>query len=100
MPENDGKLTDSERLAANKWMQDKKALTPCSSCGVTDWQGARYIVNVPSAPPVAQAKVRAYPALLLTCKNCGMFRLYSAVAIGIVKPQEESTEVSEAPHGK
>ena len=46
---------------------------------VIPWDG-KYIFN------------NSYPAIMLGCKGCGYMALFSAVVLGLVNPDEESSD--------
>jgi len=68
-----------------------KVIKPCEGCGHHQWD----IVELVAAPVINIAPAVVYrdgspassiPMLLLACANCGLFRHYSAVRLGLIQP--------------
>jgi hypothetical protein len=65
-------------------------LTPCPACGTRDWRIDQEIYEMRpfsgETNPFYQQTGGTYPLVLLGCSNCGHIRLFSAIKLGLVKP--------------
>jgi hypothetical protein len=65
-------------------------LTPWPGCGVRDWQLDQDIYGMHPyagmANPFVARTGGVYPIIVLNCANCGNLRFFSAIMLGLVKP--------------
>lgn len=63
-----------------------KRLAPCPACGTNSWLLDQEIYQLPSFSPASPANAPVYPVAMLVCSSCGHLRLFSAISLGLVKP--------------
>ncbi len=65
-------------------------LSPCPACGTNDWKLDQEIYEMPlypgSATAFATPRQGRYPIVMVNCSNCGFLRTFSAIMLGLVKP--------------
>ncbi len=71
------KLTNEEIAQAKQWLASKGALRPCPACGEVKWQIGLELVELKTATQFC------FKAVLLSCNNCGYFRLHNIDKAGI-----------------
>lgn len=88
MPDTDGKLTVEEKGRIAKFLEDKKAIRPCDSCGETAWTIGDHLLSANIQVPGVGLSIGGptYPQVLLVCRNCFNTRSYMAVPMGISGP--------------
>ena len=95
MPDENGKLSQEERDAANKWIRER-VKSPCAACGHAYWAVGSYVVSLSADTKNFLGTKKHYPALVTVCAECGHFRLHSAVLAGIIERDKDKQEKKEA----
>jgi hypothetical protein len=99
MPGKHGRLSPEETAKAQKWL-NAHAPNPCHGCGKTAWALAEHMINLVIYTPGAfTIGGPTYPALLMVCQACGLFRMHSAVLAGVI-PTPANIVAREAKSGK
>jgi hypothetical protein len=99
MPNPDGKLTEKEKSNAIAWIEARGAdNTVCSGCAKSQqWLISDHMASIPGG---GNFPSRSFPAIVLICQTCGMFRFHSAIAAGVVKADVlDMLDQKETPRG-
>ncbi len=91
MPEPDGRLTDDELATVRDWLSERAPKGGCPVCKHTEFAVAGHLVelrvfrggDLHVGGPI-------YPAALASCQKCHHLMLFSATAIGLLPPDEDS----------
>lgn len=77
-------ISQAEKEKINQWlMKDKGPLALCSGCGHPNFSLAEHFIQLPVFPGGMFAG-KTYAGILLICDRCGLFRIYSAVVMGLI----------------
>jgi len=95
MPDNFGKLSTEEREQAKKWIDKQAPDLVCPVCGKGTWMLGDHVIGL---TPYSMGLIfggTSYPAILVVCGECGLFRLFSAVMAGVVQSTTEQDAAKE-----
>ena len=76
-PNLESKLSSEEIAQARQLLSNKGAIRPCPACNENNWQIGLDLVELKTAT------VFCFKAVLLSCTNCGYFRLHNINKAGI-----------------
>lgn len=76
------KTSDGLASILTDWEKSKGVKRGCINCGCLAWSSENYygFHKIPCAEPDV-----AFPVVILRCENCSYIKMYSAVAVGVVK---------------
>lgn len=90
MPDMDDKLSQPDKDKIAKWLDEHMATQSCPACAFNEWVIEDSLGLVSLFGPGGTFVIGAgYPVVVVVCARCAYFRLHSAMAIGLVKPQSE-----------
>ena len=93
MPDSEGKLTGEERQIIVEWFKNKTGKDACPSCLSTAWALMDYLIDLRVYLGVNSVfGGPTFPAVSLVCQECGYFRFYSAILIGVVVQEDREEE--------
>jgi predicted nucleic-acid-binding Zn-ribbon protein len=92
LPDQGGKLTESEKQKVVSWLKEKWIEpTNCPICKVNEWLvGDHVITPVLVGEKGALLGNIAYPHVLLICKTCGYTIFFNAVKLEILLTEGKS----------
>lgn len=102
MPDESGKLTDSDKQSIAKILTEKKAVLACPSCGNPTWSIADNLVMHSLFVNGGTMLGSGFPSVLTVCTNCAFFRFHSAMVFNLAKPDTPTAKpvaTEEAKHG-
>ena len=83
-----GRLPVPKQKELAQWLKAKNC--HCPACGSKDW-GEANTGALRFAPGVTPGTTTDFPALMLTCKDCGYLSLFCAFTTGIVQETPKDT---------
>lgn len=97
-----GEDTDKFLLSAEKlgqavsWLKTKWKDGKCPFCGASDWQVSSTLASIRCVPPMAPGSLHlggpTFPAIAVTCGNCGQMTLVNAIISGVVELPKEGSK--------
>ena len=85
MPDYHGRFSDDEKSVISDWLAKNWTRNrTCPISGHNQWTFADYLVTAPVHSGMSYLGGPSYPAVLVTCDNCGYTMLFNAVIMGIV----------------
>ena len=88
MPDDQGKLSASERGEFQKWLQDHwSGVKICSVCQKNQWIAGEHLVTTTKISKKGDILLggETYPLVLLTCGNCGNTLSFNARVMKLMK---------------
>ena len=99
MPDDEGTLSEAEFRAVIGWMKDKwiQPQRECPISGPTNWEVSPQVFAVPTFSPKAPLghSRAAFPAVAVTCENCGYTLFFGGVKLGLY-PEGFTSELEDA----
>lgn len=74
---------ENKKVLASKIDKKWKKSKECSVCGEMKWSMSDNIFSLPQFGPGGQAGKKVYPAVVLTCGECGNSLFFNAMSLGI-----------------
>lgn len=97
MPNDNGKLSESDKRQIANWLNERARSNHCPSCGSNNWSMGDDLFNL--MPYTGGGMIiggPTYPVVFLVCNHCAYVRQYMAMPMGIF---EESSEKSSSSDG-